>query len=336
MSTSLTRTLIVFAIAAVGCIACDSGKPAAELSAAAPAAPSAPAAQPCDRECLLGAVDRYVAALVAHDPKQAPFAANARYTENAQVLELGDGLWNTASEGPAGYKLVVADAMTGQAGFYIIMKETGNPIWLAGRLKIDDRAITELETVVIRQGAGFGNFDRAEPNPGWNTVLEPAQRRPREELIKIANSYFTAIQDNLVDSVPFADDCLRIENGVQTANNPDRGAFGGGNGPNVGALKCRENINSPIWAYITQIAPRRFLVVDEERGIAFGVFMFQQDGSIESVNIPGFGEYKYTGASRRPFTTVIPEMFKIVDGKITQIEAIMASLPFGSKSRWDE
>ncbi|HEY5568555.1 MAG TPA: hypothetical protein VIM81_15115, partial [Gammaproteobacteria bacterium] len=65
-------------------------------------------------------------------------------------------------------------------------------------------------------------------------------------------------------------------------------------------------------------------------------FMFHQDGSIESVNIPGFGEYKYSGATRRPFTTVIPEMFKIKDGKILQIEATMAALPFGSKSRWDD
>jgi hypothetical protein len=319
-------------LAAVTLAACGSGQQGAAPTPPAPAAAAAPA---CDRTCLLGAVDRYLVALVAHDPKQAPFAPNAQFTENAQVLALGDGLWNTASEAPAGYKLVVADATTGQAGFYVIMKETGNPIWLAGRLKVANREIAELETVVIRQGAGFGDFDRPAPNPIWDTVLTPAQRRPRAELVSIANSYFAAIQDNLVDSVPFDDSCQRIENGVQTANNPDRGGFGG-NGPNVGALTCRENINSPIWAYITEINPRRFLVVDEERGIAFGVFMFHQDGSVESVNIPGFGEYKYTGAAARPFTTVIPEMFKIVDGKIVQIEAIMASLPFGSKSRWDD
>jgi hypothetical protein len=154
-------------------------------------------------------------------------------------------------------------------------------------------------------------------------------------MIEIADKYFTAIRDNLVDSVPFDDACARLENGVQTANNPSATPLGDA-GPNTAALSCRENINSPIWAYITEINPRRYLVVDEERGIVFGVFMFHHDGSIESVQIPGFGEFKYSGATRRPFTTVIPEMFKIVDGEIRQIEAIMTALPYGSKSRWDE
>ena len=34
----------------------------------------------CDRECLEGFVDQYLAAMVAHDPSRAPFAENARYT----------------------------------------------------------------------------------------------------------------------------------------------------------------------------------------------------------------------------------------------------------------
>jgi hypothetical protein len=324
------RTWLSAAIALLALVGCGPSEPETRAGTA----DSAPTVS-CDRDCLLATVDRYLVALVAHDPSRAPFAARARYTENAQVLELGDGLWNTASEAPQGYKLVVADPSAGQAGFYALMKETGNPIWLAGRLKVEDRQITELENVVVRQRAGFGNFERSEPNPIWSEVLDPSRRRPREQMIAIADSYFTAIQDNLIDSVPFDDRCARIENGVQTANNPSA-TFGGPDGPNVGALSCRENINSPIWAYITEIEPRRYLAVDEERGIVFGVFMFHQDGSVESVDIPGFGEYKYTGAARRPFTTVIPEMFKIVDGRIVQIEAVMASLPFGSKSRWDD
>jgi hypothetical protein len=332
MSTLTSRTVLSTAVVVLGLTACQQN----EQPPAPESAPAAGAAPACKRDCLLGFVDRYLAALVAHAPDRAPFAANARFTENAQLLDLGDGLWNTASEGPQGYKLVVADASTGQAGFYIIMKETGNPIWLSGRLKVEGEEIAELETVVIRQGGGFGNFDRAEPVAVWNEVLEPSRRRPREEMIEIADKYFEAIQENLVDSVPFDEECARLENGVQTANNPSATPPGGAQGPNTMALGCRENINSPIWAYITEIDPRRYLVVDEERGIVFGVFMFHHDGSIESVEIPGFGEYKYTGATRRPFTTVIPEMFKIVDGNIRQIEAIMTALPYGSTSRWDD
>ena len=288
---------------------------------------------PCNRDCLLGIVDRYLAALVAKDPKQAPFADNARFTENAQVLELGDGLWHTASAGPQGYKLVVADPSLGQAGFYILMQENDNPIWLSGRLKVENQKITELETIAVRKGVSFGAFDRTAVLPLWNEVLQPAERSPRNKLVEIANLYFDGIDQHLTDSVPFDEHCNRVENGMQTTNNP--AASPGGSGPNVGALGCRENINSQMWRYITRISPRRTVVVDEERGIVQIVAVFQQDGSVASTNIPGFGEYKYSGAMRRPFTTVIPEMFKIKNGKILQIEATMVAMPYGSRSRWD-
>jgi len=36
----------------------------------------------CDRACLEGFVDQYLAALVASDPSKLPLARNARYTEN--------------------------------------------------------------------------------------------------------------------------------------------------------------------------------------------------------------------------------------------------------------
>jgi hypothetical protein len=320
------------------CACSDQTPPAAsdaqpEASAAHSASNAHPAAR-CDRDCLLDFVDRYLDALAARDPARAPFAANARFTENAQVLELGDGLWNTASAGATGYKLVVADATTGQSGFYVIMQESGKPIWLSGRLKVENDAIIELETVIIRSGTGFGNFDATAPDAQWNELLAESERRPRKEMIAIADRYFTALADNLADYVPFDDDCNRVENGVRTANNPDSQAFGGG--PNVGAMSCRDNINSMMWYYITSIDPRRYLVVDEERGIVFGIFMFHHDGTYETIQIPGYGEFTYSGATRRPFTTVIPEMFKIKDGKILLIEATMTALPYGSRSRWDD
>jgi hypothetical protein len=160
---------------------------------------SAGAAQlACDRACLLGTVDKYLGALVKHDARQAPFADDARFTENAQLLKLNDGLWNTASEEPQGYRLVAADPVSGQAAFYTLMKESGNPIWLSGRLKVEQQKITELETVIIRKGGGFGNFDLAAPLPVWNEVLAPAQRRPRAEMIEIADKYFDALEKKLL------------------------------------------------------------------------------------------------------------------------------------------
>ena len=57
----------------------------------------------CNRACLEDLVDRCLAAVVAHDPKRLPLSADAVYTENDQVIDIGDGFWKTA-EGLGNYK----------------------------------------------------------------------------------------------------------------------------------------------------------------------------------------------------------------------------------------
>jgi hypothetical protein len=316
---------------------------------------ASPAPAGCDHDCLVGFVDKYLAALLRHDPGQDLFAADARFTENAQALPLGAALWQTASAGPQGYKLVIADPHTGNVGFYILMQENGNPIWLSGRLKVRAQKITELETAIVRKGVSFGKFDRSAISPLWDELLTPAEQRPRQQLITIANQYFNALDHHLVDSVPFDADCFRVENGVQTAGpavTPAAELAMGGNtapaplpsarpaGPNgrplpdVGHTGCRGNINSNMWQYITQIQPRRCATVDVERGEVQCIVLFHQDGEVPGTNVPGYGYMKYSGATRRPFDTLIPEVFKVKNGKIIEIEATMPSLPFGSTTGW--
>jgi hypothetical protein len=323
--------------------------------AAAPGAAAQPAAPAgCDHDCLAGFVDKYLAALLRHDPGTDLFATHAQFTENAQPLKLGDALWRTASAGPQGYKLVIADPDTGSVGFYILMQENGNPIWLSGRLKVRDQKITELETAIVRKGVSFGRFDRTAISPLWNEILKPDERRSREELIAIANKYFDALDHHLADSVPFDDACFRIENGVQTAAPavlPAAAlAMGGGTPPappaaasapaarrppDTGHIGCKGNINSNMWQYITQIQPRRCEVVDVERGTVQCIVLFHQDGEVPGTNVPGYGYLQYSGATRRPFDTLIPEVFKVRNGKIIEIEATMPSLPFGSGTGWE-
>ncbi len=54
---------------------------------------------PCDRTCMTGLVDRYLAAMVKHDPSGLPLAKGVRYTENTAEIQVGEGLWVGASEG---------------------------------------------------------------------------------------------------------------------------------------------------------------------------------------------------------------------------------------------
>src|SRR5262249_42719549 len=52
----------------------------------------------CDRDCLKAVVDKYVDAMVKHDAKGAPFAANVKFTENAEAFPIGQGgLWTNAT-----------------------------------------------------------------------------------------------------------------------------------------------------------------------------------------------------------------------------------------------
>ena len=76
----------------------------------------------CDRACLEGLVDQYLAAVVAHDPSKLPLSKDVKYSENYQMLQVGDGFWKTAS-GIGNYKHVFADPEYGQVAMMGTMRE---------------------------------------------------------------------------------------------------------------------------------------------------------------------------------------------------------------------
>src|SRR5688572_33004739 len=67
----------------------------------------------CDRACLEGLIDQYLAAVVAHDPSKLPLSKDVKYSENDQMLAVGDGFWKTAS-GVGNYQHVFAAPELGQ------------------------------------------------------------------------------------------------------------------------------------------------------------------------------------------------------------------------------
>src|SRR5208282_6375079 len=115
----------------------------------------------CDRACLNGFVDQYMAAAAAHDPSKLPHSANVRYTENNVEMKLGEGLWQT-SDGWGSYKVYVDDPQTGQVGFLGVSNEDTHLSVFAARLKVVDHRVTEIEVIVARPDrpgpAGSGNL----------------------------------------------------------------------------------------------------------------------------------------------------------------------------------
>jgi hypothetical protein len=294
---------------------------------------------PCDHACLVKLVDQYLAAMVKHDAAGLALAANVKFTENTATLPIGDGLWVGASEAPTTFKIYAADPTSHQVAFYGLMKEFDKPILLALRLKVEDGKITEIEHVVVREVRDSALPNLTTPRPGLVETIPPAERSPREKMVRIANSYFEAIEHSDGSLAPFADDCARRENGLQTTTNktPQAGPVGGPNGPMaiVSTRGCRANIDTHILSYITNIRPRRLIVVDEERGIVFGFPMFNHRGAVRTVKIvgvPGVDSMPMTGATS---TLQAAEIFGIRNGQIHEIEAIGYMLPCGSKTGWE-
>src|SRR5262245_43004250 len=89
----------------------------------------------CNRACLENLVDRYLAAVLAHDPKRLPLSADVKYTENDQVLDVGDGFWNTAT-GRGTYNHYFADPVTTQVGWMGTMRERGGLLLMTVRLRV--------------------------------------------------------------------------------------------------------------------------------------------------------------------------------------------------------
>ena len=159
---------------------------------------------PCDRACLNGFIDQYIAALVAHDP--------SKLTENGQTLKLGDGMWGPVIT-MGTYKLYFADPKAGQVGFYGTLEEHGHPAILGLRLKVENRKISEMETILIRSTSrgSFSSPQDLKDQPVLNEIVAPADRNTRDEMVTIANSYFEGLEKATDKYTPFDKNCKRIE-----------------------------------------------------------------------------------------------------------------------------
>jgi len=306
------------------------GSPAIPSSYAQGPETKAPGLPPaCDRQCLYGLLDQYLHALLARDPSRVRWAKMVRNSENNVSLQVGDGLWGTIT-GFGSYDLRFADAEAGQVGWYGIVQEKTFTSCMALRLKVEDGAISEAETIVRRaDGSGpFPNPPVLEEKPVFSEILPPERRRARERMISIANGYFDTLQLN--DGTLFTqfdDNCNRIENGLQTTHNPKLAET-----TPVAALGCADQFRLGHYRFDDRLRARRYPLVDEERGLVLGAAFLDHAGRL--------GTYKYTDGRvvespmKTPSTLCVLELFKIQDGKIRQIEAVFISVPYNMPSPW--
>jgi hypothetical protein len=298
-------------------------------------AATGPIATDCDRACLEGLATQYLAALVAHDPKTLPLAADVKYTENDQVMDVGDGFWGTVSAA-GGYKHCFADPVAEQIGCMVTMHEGDHMLIMGMRLRVQLGRITEIETTYYRQGGGgpsnMEGYDKGTPEPIWFDKIPAANRVSRAQLINTANMYFAGLENNDGKGVyPFADDCDRMENGVHTTNNPTlspNAAF------NAFGMSCMAQFKSGYYAVVTRIHHRRFPLVDEERGIVWAYVIFDQNGTVHTIKLTNGQTVSMGNIFNRPSSLEVTEAFKITDGKIRRIEMVGSGLQYHLNSAW--
>jgi hypothetical protein len=293
------------------------------------------ASSSCDRACLEGFVDQYLDAVLAHDPRRAPWAPDATFTENGQKLELGDGLWRTLTA-KGTYRMFVTDVQAGHVSFLGSIKEADTPAMLALHLRIRKGRISAVETLVQRNEKSALGFE--EIGYTWRDNLSAGEAMSRADLLKTANMYFSGMERNDGKGVyPFADNCNRIENGTFTTNTPTPP---GQTRPDPktssnysSQWSCREQFESGLLHFVSRIRDRRFVSMDPERGLVFSyIFFDHMAGDTRTFQTPD-GRTAIAGP-KQPWTWELAEAFRMEHGKIRQIVAIMEHVPYGMISGW--
>jgi len=313
----------------------------------------------CDRICLNAFLDRYVEALIAHDPSRTELAPDFRATENGVVVAPGAGLWRSV-EDIGDYRIRAIDVGAGQAALLgVFQLRAGGAAASAGgdppapgaataapralqfvlRLKIVKRQISEAELVLARDvppefrqaAARLGLARRA-----FGDRVDPDSRLPRAQLTAAANAYYDGIEHGSAAGVPFAADCQRIGNGIAMVNNREYHSTlvspDGRTPPEFAAMGCREQFDSGIWSTAT-VTARRFPVVDEERGLVVAFTQYNAYARGRCADVRNFGQV-CAPEGVAPSSLDLVEFFRVRDGQIHEMESVWSVLPAGAGTGW--
>jgi hypothetical protein len=271
------------------------------LAAVALIAGAGPAsAAECGRACLTNVMQRYLAALVRHNPRGLAIAPDVMVKENGRVPRRGgEGAWKTITKvypglmfaDPATRQVVHAGAVDGENGIASLFV----------RLKVKGGRIVEAETLynTSRPSGVFAPANLIEPDLIYDATVPVARRSNRAEMIALVDGYMEAISRHDGSTTKFNYRCDRYASGAKTTNNPRFGPNGSG--------PCSEGFKGLTG---DRVVNRRFPVVDEEKGVVAGMFLIPH-----SERTP-------------PNTLYVGELFKIVDGKIRSIEEFSVTLPY--------
>ena len=279
-------------------------------------------AQDCNKACLRNIADQYRAAYVKHDPSAVAIASDVRFSENFVMMPFPDATWDTVTKevGPA---LTLTDPVTGQIGIYTSIMQMDTPGFLAIRLKVANKKITEIEHIISTKRnlssppTPIGDVnDKFVYDPVIFEVIPVKERISRKELVTFAEGYFATLERNNgeIRGTRFSPDATRRENGMLFAE------------IEAGFKSGRYFFNDRV--------RREHLLIDEELGVVMSRGFIDHKGDLDT--------YKLTDGTvtktifREPQSWGLLEMFKIKDKQIVAVVATFIQSPYNMGSPWDD
>lgn len=293
------------------------------------------AASDCDRQCLIALAHQYAEALVHHTPANVPVTPQVHFTENLVPLKFGEqGLWRTVS-GRRDFNIYAADPQRGNVVWIGIVQESGTAVMTTARLKVVNRHISEVETLVGRTSLTAA-ATVAAPRPDFSQPIPAAERLDRARLVAIANSNWDAMERGDGRLAPYATDCERYDNGEQTSRGESPGKNSADSGGDPKDRSCFGQMNSGRFNNGNHVAPRRIWAVDRDYGLVVGLFTPNVPGDRPDIHLRNGTTLHVDAAELVPFTIEQVEMFRIVRGEISRVEVVLGPrVPYGMRSPFD-
>lgn len=211
-----------------------------------------------------------------------------------------------------------ADELRGQVVLVGLAEFEDGHDAFALRLRFDGDLVSEAEAIVGSARAGFFNAvdELAKPDILYLAPIPASRRSDADDLVRIADSYWEAMDQGDGSLVPVGYRCDAYHNGKKVTSNlelllsPDK------------AVHTVETLISGTRPARPTFTDRRFPVVDVELGIVVS-FVVVDFHPIPNGR-PDSGSFYMAG------------IFKIVDHEIRIFDEIREILPLGTKSGWQE
>lgn len=292
----------------------------------------------CDRACLENIIENYLQALAVQDVSRIKVTDDVVFSENNQVLELGDGSWQTMT-GTGSYRHYFADPQTGQAAVISTMRENGRGVIYDLRLKLEGDRISEIESMVIRSPGSATRYEEmGEPPPNFRHIIPKDQRNTREELLAIPRKYLHGMENNDPngDYSFFDRDCNRYEHALRTTNNKPQ-HVGHTTNTTFSTMTCEAQFSRGGLAFVTRIRDERYhtsMVVDEEKQAVFGFVFLDHNGTVRSITMADGSVSTIPSYFSTPRSLKVGEAWRIRNNKLFEIEMTLTEIPYGEQPQF--